>query len=56
MAGTSAWVLLARLEARVGLETLFERIPDIRVVADQTLEYIPVVTVQTLVSLHVEWR
>ena len=47
---------LARLEARVGLETLFDRIPDIRVVADQTLEYIPVVTVQTLVSLHVEWR
>jgi cytochrome P450 len=47
---------LARLEARVGLDTLFERIPDVRVVADQTLEYIPVVTVQTLVSLHVEWR
>jgi cytochrome P450 len=46
---------LARLEARVGLEALYARIPDLRVVPGQRLEYIPVVTVQTLVSLHVEW-
>jgi cytochrome P450 len=46
---------LARLEARLGLEALYERIPTIRVVPGQTLEFIPVVTVQTLVGLQVEW-
>jgi hypothetical protein len=46
---------LARLEANVGLGALFERIPEIRVVPGQRLEYIPVVTVQTLVGLQVEW-
>ncbi len=46
---------LARLEARLGLEALFERIPTIRVVPGQTLQFVPVVTVQTMVSLQVEW-
>jgi cytochrome P450 len=45
---------LARLEARIGLETLFRRLPDIRV-PQQTLEFVPVVTLQTLISLRVEW-
>lgn len=47
---------LARLEARVGLQELFRRIPDIRVVAGQELVYEPVMTVLTLKSLVTEWR
>jgi cytochrome P450 len=46
---------LARLETRVGLNVLFERIPDIRVVPDQDLVYLPVMTVLTLESLMTEW-
>jgi cytochrome P450 len=46
---------LARLEARVGLNVLFERIPDIRVVPGQELVYLPVMTVLTLQSLMTEW-
>jgi cytochrome P450 len=46
---------LARLEARLGLEVLFTRIPDIRVAPGQTLHYQPVMTVLTLDSLRVEW-
>jgi cytochrome P450 len=45
----------ARLEARVGLEELQRRIPDLRVVPGQTLSYEPVMTVLTLRSLLVEW-
>ncbi len=46
---------LARLEARVGLNVLFERIPNIRVVPDLELVYLPVMTVLTLQSLLTEW-
>jgi len=46
---------LARLEARVGLDVLFERIPSIRVVPDQTFVYDPVMTVVAMKSLLVEW-
>ena len=46
---------LARLECRVAMQTLFHRIPDIRVVPNQELEYLPVMTVVTLKNLQVEW-
>ncbi|UGS37283.1 cytochrome P450 [Capillimicrobium parvum] len=46
---------LARLEARVGLNVLFERIPDIRVVPDQEFVYDAVMTVVAMKSLLVEW-
>jgi len=46
---------LARLEARAGLEELFRRIPDIRVIPDQKLVYEPVMTVLTLRNLLTEW-
>ncbi len=47
---------LARLEARVGLNVLYERIPDLRIVPDQRLTYEPVLTVLTLQSLLAEWN
>jgi hypothetical protein len=46
---------LARLMARVGLQTLYERIPALRVVPDQRLEYLPNLTVLTLKRLDVAW-
>ena len=46
---------LARLEARVGLEVLYERLPDLRVVSGQELVYEPVMTVLTLRNLAVRW-
>jgi cytochrome P450 len=47
---------LARLEGRVGLEVLYERLPSLRVVPDQELVYEPVMTVLTLRNLLVEWE
>src|SRR5262249_45498274 len=47
---------LARLEARIGLEALFARIPDIAVVPNQKLHYQPVMTVLTLDHLKVTWE
>lgn len=46
---------LARLEARLGMQTLLERIPDIRISDGQTREYLPVMTVLALEHLNVEW-
>jgi cytochrome P450 len=46
---------LARVLARNGLQTLYERIPDLRVVPGQTLEYVPTYTAVTLKRLDVEW-
>ncbi|MEO8721948.1 MAG: cytochrome P450 [Sphingobium sp.] len=46
---------LARLEARVAFEELFKRIPDIRVVPNQKIEFLPVLTVTTMNHLEAEW-
>jgi cytochrome P450 len=46
---------LARLEARCALEELYRRLPDLRVVADQPLEYKPAVTVRGLKRLLARW-
>jgi cytochrome P450 len=46
---------LARLGARVGMERLLTRIPDVRVVPGQELTYSPAMTVLPLHSLRVEW-
>ncbi len=46
---------LARVLARLGLQTLYERIPGLRVVPGQKLEYVPTYTAVTLKGLDVEW-
>jgi cytochrome P450 len=46
---------LARLMARVGLDALYERIPELRMVPDQRLDYLPNLTVLTLKRLEVAW-
>jgi cytochrome P450 len=46
---------LARLEARIGLNTLYQRIPSLRIVPDQKLTYEPALTVLVLRSLLAEW-
>jgi cytochrome P450 len=46
---------LARLEARVGVQVLFERLPGLRVRPGQTLEYAPTMTVSMLMHLDVDW-
>jgi cytochrome P450 len=46
---------LARLEARLGLETLFRRIPTLEVIPDQPLEFAPTMTVSMLHHLKVRW-
>lgn len=48
--------ILARLEAKVGFEVLLKRIPDIRVMSGQVLEYQPTMTVVTLNHLQAEWH
>jgi cytochrome P450 len=47
---------LARLEARVALNVLLERVPGLRAVPDQALEYAPTLTTQTLQTFLVEVR
>jgi cytochrome P450 len=47
---------LARLEARVGMNILYERIPSVRIVREQELVYEPALTVLVLKSLLVEWH
>jgi hypothetical protein len=39
----------------IALDVLHQRIPDLRVTRKQKLEFVPVVTLQTLISLMVEW-
>jgi cytochrome P450 len=46
---------LARLEARLGLQTLFERIPRLEVTPGQTIEFAPAMTVSMLQHLAVRW-
>jgi hypothetical protein len=46
---------LARLEARVGLQVLYDRIPDIRVVPNTVYEYQPTAIVRVLERLPVVW-
>jgi cytochrome P450 len=46
---------LARLEARVGLQVLYDRLPDIRVVPDTAYEYQPTAIVRVLERLPVVW-
>ena len=46
---------LARLEAGVGLRTLFDRLPGAMAVPDQDLRYAPVMTVSMLMNLQVRW-
>lgn len=46
---------LARLEARVALQELYRRIPDIAADLDQELEYVPAITTPGLKRLAVSW-
>jgi cytochrome P450 len=46
---------LARLEARIALEVLYERLPSITVVPGQDRGYIPVTTLDTFQHLPVRW-
>jgi cytochrome P450 len=46
---------LARLEARIAIESLTERIPSLRLVADQALRYSPNITFRGPSKLFVEW-
>ena len=46
---------LARLEGQIAIEALTRRIPDIRLVADQTLEFSPNMTFRGPRQLLVEW-
>jgi cytochrome P450 len=46
---------LARREARVALEVLSARIPNLRLVPDQPLEYMPSLIIRGLEHLLVEW-
>jgi cytochrome P450 len=46
---------LTRVEAPIGLRVLYERIPGLRVTAQQTFEYDPVLVAVVLKHLNVEW-
>jgi cytochrome P450 len=46
---------LARLEGRIALETLTQRLPNLRLVPDQRLSYFPSATARRLESLEVAW-
>jgi cytochrome P450 len=46
---------LARMEARIALELLAERLPSLRLSADQTLSFFPNITFRGPDELHVEW-
>jgi cytochrome P450 len=46
---------LTRVEAPIGLRTLYERIPDLRVLSGQSYEYDPVLVAVLLKGLRVEW-
>lgn len=46
---------LARLEGRVALEVLIERLPGLRLTPGQTLEHVPGVTVRRLRALSLAW-
>ena len=46
---------LARLEARIALDTLYRRLPGLKVSPDQSLDYDPILLSVMLKSLKVEW-
>jgi cytochrome P450 len=46
---------LGRLESRIALEVLYERIPGLRVVENQNLEYVPALVTTSLQHLAVHW-
>ncbi len=46
---------LARMEARIALELLSQRLPDLRLVADQELDYFPNITFRGPARLMLEW-
>ena len=46
---------LARIEARIALELLSQRLPSLRLVEDQTFTYFPNITFRGPEALHVEW-
>jgi cytochrome P450 len=46
---------LARLETTIAVQSLIERLPTVRVVPGQTLDYVPVITGAILARLDVEW-
>ncbi len=46
---------LARLEGRIAMEALTRRIPSLRLVANQQLEFAPNITFRGPVELYVEW-
>jgi cytochrome P450 len=46
---------LARLEARIGIEVLLERLPDLRLAPAQRLTYLPSLINRALRQLHVTW-
>jgi cytochrome P450 len=47
---------LARMEARIALELLSQRLPSLRLVEDQELTYFPNITFRGPEELHLEWE
>ena len=47
---------LARMEARIALELLSQRLPSLRLVEDQQLTYFPNITFRGPDALHLEWE
>ncbi len=46
---------LARLEARIAYEVLLDRLPGLRLVLGQTIDYLPTVVIRGVRSLRVTW-
>ncbi len=46
---------LARVEAQIGLRVLFERLPDLRIVPDQPLNFAPLAMLPLRLSMPVTW-
>lgn len=46
---------LARVQMRIALEELTRRLPSLRLVPDQTIEYVPTVSARAPRALHVVW-
>jgi cytochrome P450 len=47
---------LARLETRLAIETLIDRLPQVEIVAEsRTLEYRPNLMLPVIASLHAQW-